>query len=98
MRRIKPGNAVRLLATFKDFTGVLFDPSSPVAVFLFLPDKSTTNLGAPVRDSQGKYHLDALVPNPMPQGIAIHRWVETGGPVDSNVLGERKFYVEPLDF
>jgi hypothetical protein len=98
MRHVKPGNAVRLKATVTDLDGVLFDPPAAIAVILALPDKSTTNLGAPVRDSQGVYHLDALVGNPMPEGIAVHRWVEAGSPVDSNALAEKKFYVDPLDF
>ena len=54
------GNSVRLGAEFKDFDGVLYDPTD-VKVKIYKSDMSVSTEAVPTRDSLGVFYYDYIL-------------------------------------
>jgi hypothetical protein len=93
----KPGQSIRFTATLT-VAGVLMDPTT-VGFSVHSADGITTTVLTPVRDAQGVYHADFVVPFPAATpGVWAYRWQATGILPSQSALREGTFQVAPLDW
>jgi len=95
VRAYKPGQSIRFSATVT-LVDVLTDP--PALVLTLKGPSGAPITPAPVNDSTGQYHADAVLPLDAPDGQWTARWQATGPDPTANALVETRFVVQPLNF
>lgn len=108
MNKYKPGTSVRisltsLLKQNPADPGVLTDPVGSVVTVCFPGPSGTTKDGSQqaltgLKDSNGQWHADFLVPITTPPGVGAHRWQSSGTATAQAALAELRFQVLSLDF
>jgi len=79
------GNQVRLSVSFKDYNGILADPTN--VVLKIKKPEGTTEMITPTKDVIGKYHYDY---EPLKVGEYCYRFEATGAVVAAS---QEKFMV-----